>query len=222
MSNGIASGSNIRKAATLTAALVVSVLQASAVTYRDIDTFVTGGQGQLISGSTSASGTFSILNPSEGQTVTIGSGYGTESGKTYSDIAGFMPGYDLAYNASAYFYVRDDGDTTAKEVVSIKLEGLQFDTQYSYSATTIADGDSWLVNAALLVLLNIDGTLQYSINALDGSDFFLEYARLDVDAINIFPKPSPSTGGTSVPDGGATAILLGAGLLGMVVVRRKK
>jgi VPDSG-CTERM motif len=202
--------------------LAATVLQASAITYRDIDAFGTPGQGQYVGGNNTVNGTFSILNPSEGNSVTISSGYGSESGKTYSDISGFMPGYDLAYDASAYFYVRDDGDK-AKEVVSIKMEGLQFDKQYSYSATTIADGNSWLVNAILLVLLNLDGTLQYSVKALDGSDFYLEFARLDVQAKNIFPHPSPGgTPGTSVPDGGATALLLGSALIGIFMVRREK
>jgi hypothetical protein len=78
-------------------------------------------------------------------------------------------------------------------------------------------GNLWAASALLLVQLNLDGTLNYSVKA-EGvtSDFYLDYARLDVDA-----WVNPSGGGTSVPDGGASAILLGLGVAGLAMFRRK-
>ena len=118
------------------------------------------------------------MSPTEGNTVTIKSGYGTESGKTYSDIAGFRPLEDIAYNASAYFYVRDDKDSAA-EIINIKLDGIQFDKDYSYiSSPVILGGNLWAASAWLLIQLNLDGTLKYTVKT-EGltSDFYLHYAR---------------------------------------------
>ena len=57
-----------------------------------------------------------------------------------------------------------------------------------------------------------DGKLKYTINAKSG-DFIVVSAALLVDAS---PRPR-----NSVPDGGATAALLGLGLLGLSAVGRK-
>ncbi|HEX7859522.1 MAG TPA: VPDSG-CTERM sorting domain-containing protein [Verrucomicrobiae bacterium] len=198
------------------------IVNTDAVAFRDVDSFVVNGKGQIVNSSTAANGVFSIVSPSEGNSITIGAGYGSESGKTYSDIAGFRPGYDVAYNASAFFYIRDDYDATkAPEIVNVKLDGLRFDSETSYTTTSIVGGNLWLANAVLLIALNIDGTLKYSVTSGNGSDFYLEYARLEVDAWQWLPTTGGTTGGgTNVPDGGATVMLFGVGLLGLFATQR--
>ena len=96
------------------------IVNTDAVAFRDVDSFVVNGKGQMVNSGAAANGVFSIVSPSEGNSITIGAGYGSESGKTYSDVAGFRPGYDIAYNASAFFYIRDDKDY-ASEMVNVKL-----------------------------------------------------------------------------------------------------
>ena len=200
------------------AAVTLAIVQTNAVTFRDVDSFIgADGKGRLVNALNPVNGTFSIVAPSEGNTVTIKSGYGTESGKTYSDIAGFRPLEDIAYNASAYFYVRDDWDSAA-EIINIKLDDIQFDHEYSVLSTPLLlGGNLWSASAWLLIQLNIDGTLKYTVKA-EGltSDFYLDYARLDVDA---WVKGS---GGHSVPDGGATLVLLGLAFTGITLARTAK
>jgi hypothetical protein len=201
------------------AAVTLTLAQTNAVTFRDVDSFIgADGKGRYVNALNPVQGTFSIVAPSEGNTVTIKSGYGTESGKTYSDIAGFRPLEDIAYNASAYFYVRDDRDSSTAEIINIKLDGIQFDKDYSYiSSPLILGGNLWSVSAWLLIQLNVDGTLKYTVKAEGlASDFYLDYARLDVDA---WIKGS---GSHSVPDGGATLVLLGLGFAGMIFARSPK
>ena len=197
------------------------IVNTDAVAFRDVDSFVVNGKGQMVNSGADANGVFSIVSPSEGNSITIGAGYGSESGKSYSDVAGFRPCYDIAYNASAFFYIRDDKDY-ASEMVNVKLDGLRFDSETSYTATSIVGGNFWLANAVLLIALNIDGTLAYSVTAGNGSDFYLEYARLEVDAIQWLPSSGGTTGGggTNVPDGGATVMLFGVGLLGLFATQR--
>ena len=196
------------------AVLVSTLVSASAVSFRDVDSFIgSTGKGKLVTQSNPVEGVFSIVAPSEGNSVTIRSGY-ADSGTTYTDVAGFQPLQDVAYNASAFFYFRDDGDRAA-EMVNVKLDNIQFlDTDsYMTSAPVTLGGNLWNASAWLLIQLNIDGTLKYSVKAEGTSDFYLEYARLEVDAITL-PKPF------SVPDGGATVVLLGLGFVAAATARR--
>ena len=62
------------------------------------------------------------------------------------------------------------------------------------------------VLGSVLFDLSKDGILNYHIKKVSG-DFYVSFARLDAEA--------------AVPDGGATAVLLGLGMLGLSAVSRK-
>ena len=190
----------------------ISLASASAVAFRDVDSFIgANGRGVLVNQSTSANGSFSIVAPSEGNSITIGSGY-TDAGATYSDIAGFRPGIDLATSASAFFYFRDDHDTQADRV-NVTLDNLSFINNYKIDAPVFFGG---VLAANILVQLNTDGKLSYAVTPQGNLDFYLEYARLDVNAT------IGQQGTTAIPDAGSSAALLACGLAGIALcaVRR--
>jgi hypothetical protein len=97
---------------------------------------------------------------------------------------------------------------------------------------------AWVTNVGLLeggelVLDTTKGDLTYTFTGAEASsgDYFISFGgALDVlaaqfytvDATSILGTPDYSVAGfTSVPDGGTTLTLLGIGLLGLVVFRRK-
>jgi hypothetical protein len=192
----------------LAAGAFVAVQQSQALTWRDMEshlgTVLSAGPG----GTASATGEFDITGGSD--SITITPPVYTDAGNTYSDITGFQPGTDVATAARASFWFRDDIDNAAEAervVVTLDLV-VPFKDQVLQSEGFDIFGGT----ANILASLNADGKVTYEVTAVDG-DFVFDYARLDVDGIdNTIP---------SVPDGGATAMLLGLGTLGVAAMRRK-
>jgi hypothetical protein len=192
----------------LAAGAFVAVQQSQALTWRDMEshlgTILSAGPG----GTASASGQFDITAGND--SITITPPVYTDAGNTYNDITGFQPGTDVATGAKVNFWFRDDLDnTTEAERVSVTLDLANFlnNELVKTEGFSIFGGQ-----ADILASLNADGKVDYQVTAIEG-DFVFDYARLDVDGIdNQIP---------SVPDGGATAMLLGLGTLGVAAMRRK-
>jgi hypothetical protein len=196
------------------AAITVLMLQPSlsAVPFLDIDSFIgKTGTGRLVTQSSPVNGSFDITSPGDGDSITIKSGY-TDSGLTVSDITGFRPGIDTVTSGVAYFYVRDDNDSAADRV-NVKLDNISFVDNYKIT-TPVFVGNFLAAN--ILVQLNTDGKLEYSITPQGNTDFYIEYASLLVDA-TLGSVPSP----TAVPEGGSTLLFMGCGLIALAGVKKK-
>jgi hypothetical protein len=186
-------------------ALVVGAQQAKALTWSDAqnpsDYMNALGLG---GGSASVTGTFDLKNPGS-STYTITAPYPGLT--TISDQGGFVPGTDVATSATAFFWFRDDNDPNETEHVAVNLNGLPFTGgQVTSEGVSVFGG-----TADVTATINLNGTVTYTVTATDG-DFFFDYADLTAtgDVIR-----------TNAPDGGATASLLGVGLLGVAAIRRK-
>lgn len=127
----------------------------------------------------------------------------------------------------------DDADGIADDVGYVlgsgglsALAGFTFTGQdqtthtYSYQLENQATlpGSSFILTfgqdhvlGSALVTLTADGNIDFTINNTGATEFFLSTAVL-----RTFQETS-----TNVPDGGATAIMLGLGLLGLGALRRK-
>jgi len=178
-------------------ALVVGSVYA--VPFRDVDSFMNNNKGVLVTKTAPLTGAFSILAPGDGDSIKIGAGY-TDSGTTYTDISGFRPGIDMATSASAFFYFRDDNDAAADRV-NVTLDNLAFVDNYKIESPIYFGGT---LAANLLVQLNSDGKLVYSVTPQGNLDFYVEYARLEVNATLGGSSQVPA----SVPEGGSTVALL--------------
>ena len=83
--------------------------------------------------------------------------------------------------------------------------------------------DTWLgtgVSATAEIQLNETGILDYEISISQG-DIYLRSATLVAWAERRTPASPVQGGGSTVPDGGVTGVLLGANLLGFALLRRK-
>lgn len=116
-------------------------------------------------------------------------------------------------------YVLGSGGLTA--LAGFTFTGQDLTTHsYSYqleNQSTLA-GNSFLLTfgedhvlGSALVTLTADGNIDFTINNTGATEFFLSTAVL-----RTFQEPS-----SNVPDGGATVITVGLGLLGLGVLRRK-
>ena len=196
---------------------VLAVSPVSAITYRDIDnpnkTLVAG---DAVNGK--YEGIFDLVNGDGEAPMTIGLPYSLGARGTFSDIAGFTPGSMQAINGKVSFWLRDDDalTTDGSESYSIALDDLS-------SVLTGSNFGMWKFQSSglginLLLEINTTGQLKYSVTAIDDgdpntvNDFILDYAMLQINA-------EPITG---VPDGGATALLFGFGLVGLGSFRLRR
>lgn len=183
----------------LTAAASLVSSQAITAHFTDVDQI--GGDNFVTKQNAAIAGFFDIVT-GDGDTITISSPYYAPP-QTFSDVAGFVPGRDSVKSAYVHFYFRDDNDAKVESVrINLDYYTLNRNIGIANMSFSIFDGDA----TGAIEALEIDGRLKYNIIRADG-DFYFDYARLEVDA--------------SVPDGGTTAVLLGAGMLVLGAVRRK-
>jgi len=186
--------------------------------YQDIDSY----EVLLNAQNPSQSGTFDItFRASDGSpsvtinnTRTAGNRY-LNAGVTYQDILGFVPGgLETIVSANAYFYIRNANGNN--DVISIALSDFVLGSsayQGNASHVVMAGGlDSGGIN-----LLNENGVLSYTVSRDSGS-FTLDYAQLQVETVHGGsggPSPDP------VPEGGATAGMLGCAMLVIGAMSRR-
>ena len=165
----------------------------------------------VISGATSSAATITDYN-------FYGNG---DDGRLINTSSGFTDSFDIRYGynpqtqtintAVAYFSLWDGSKS---ESVSIDLGSVN-----DWKTAGSFDGDIYLggvLTGTILVDLREDGVLNYRISLGNTSgSYYLEYAWLAADVVNA-PQQQPS----QVPDGGATAALLGASLIGLTFLRR--
>ena len=115
---------------------------------------------------------------------------------------GYVPGSGLS-SATVTFWVHDQTrHELADEIASVVLDGEWFSNSPSnLPFANVAFGGNLGLN--LLLALEANGTLSYTVTAVSGS-LFLKRAEL-----------------TAVPDAGSTIMLLGLGLLGIIAARRR-
>lgn len=120
---------------------------------------------------------------------------------------GFTPFQDLIYNYSLEIALYDDFDRwDSSEWALIDQPGFFGDGFYDFSYTSEDFGWSF----AGLLTLNIFGELDVTISSWWG-DFYLDYSVLTANGYDNAPVPEPST-----------FLLLGAGIAGLAIYRRKK
>lgn len=179
--------------------VLLSALCASsvhAILYTDLDLF---GAGSLVDPSHSLNGTFEI---------------NSDDPDGIHDLWGYDPGTEEVTNATATFFLHDDGllGDIAPEKFTIKLGPDTFIDSQPVPFLFTTGG----VTGNAFFDLSEDGVLAYSIVAVPNnrwngiSDFKVYSALLTVDAR-----------ARAVPDGGTTGLLLGMGFLGLCVLQRK-
>ena len=180
---------------TLAACLLTGV-SASAITYSDLQlpNVLLDANNQATA---SVTGLFDLEN--------TGSQSLESYGLPYKDRAGFDADTMDAVSGTVEFLVYDiSGDLNTFSINLGNLSLIEDGTfnYYFYEASDVA--------ASLLVGISDTGTLEYKVTAQNDSVFRLGGAYLEVEV----------NGPTSVPDGGASIILLGLGCLGLAGVRR--
>ena len=132
----------------------------------------------------------------------------TKSGE-FNITTGLLGGYDplteTVSSATVWFAVSDDQLLDSDEWVQFTLDGLNFLNPIEVDLTLV----SGQVSGSALVSLDSTGTLSYTIHRTEG-DFWALGAKLMAQA-----------GPRSVPDGGATLMLLGGALARIEVLRRR-
>lgn len=193
-------------------ALIAGIQQSQAIPFRDAQ----NGPGDAgpLGVLASATGTFNVVNPLDGGIV-IAAGY-FGAGDAISDIGGFSPvglgGTDTAISGVASFFVRDATSDGVLEEVTIELDSELFidDGGIPNGGLTIHSGP---ISATILLSVNDDGLVDWTVTNTGESTVFLDHAILRIEAER---RPPVTT-----PDGGATAALLGLGVLGVAAIRRK-
>ena len=143
-----------------------------------------------------------------GQPVKLGSTRTWYEGTFNIAEDGYNPTTHQVSSAVVMFAFGDDNDS-AYEEVSVDLGLVEGAFGKQFNVLTLFGGD---LKIGLVQDLSADGILNYKIN-MESGDFYLGYASLVAQA-TVRPQ-------NAVPDGGATAALLGLGLLGLSVIRRK-
>ena len=190
-------------------ALIVGVQQSQAISFRDAQTV-----GVTIAPSGSTSGIFNIVVPGLGTTISAGY-FG--AGTVLPDIGGFSPvgsgGTDTAVGGTAAFFVKDaSADDNVTERIEVDLGAALFQAgDIPDGGKVIASGP--LTDVTIIADINDNGLVTWTVKNTGESNVVLDHAILDVDA-----EREVITG---TPDGGATAMLLGLGTLGLAAMRRK-
>ena len=131
---------------------------------------------------------------------------GTAEYKGFFDIKGkYNPALETVTNAQAWFLVSDDLFDWQKERVALDLGNKPFIGPSNASANLLGGQ----ISGDALKTLATTYTLQYTFRAIEG-DFLALAAKLYVETC---PK--------TVPDGGATLMLLGLSLAGIEPLRRR-
>jgi hypothetical protein len=182
---------SIRLMLAALASLAISATSAQAIPYLDLNLIGV----RLDAKTPSYSGEFNILD-----------------GGDIPGTPNYNPTTHEVTSATVWFGFADDSlpwQDDSNETVKIDLGSVSgYLGPIEINLATIVSG---AVGSLLMDLQ--DGKLTYKINETSG-DFYVGYAKLVADV-------SPKTPGSRVPDGGATAALLGFGLLGLSAVRRK-
>lgn len=162
----------------------------------------------ILSSSISSAAVFSDLNEYDRVIIGINSGSGRLPSFTDEfDITadGYTP-LDEISSAWVQFNVQDENRNEGDiETFRVELDNLVFDDNFGGTLpfAVVSFGGNLLAN--LIVELESDGRLSYTIEATAG-DFRLKSAYLEA---------------TTVPDGGMTVGTLGLGLLAIAGIRRK-
>jgi hypothetical protein len=207
-------------------ALVVGAQSARAVTYLDADDYnpanaVVGGQ-LILGGGGTFSSSFNIVAPdADDGSFTVNAatlGYtGPTAGDTFTSVTGFNPAIDTVVTGSGAmgFWFRV-GPAAEYEVTieDIALGGNGNGVTLSRNIL-LQNGLSVNIEASI----QATGAVTYKVtnngstaDELVSPNIRLDYAYLQIDATRQV---------TTAPDGGATAMLLGLGALGMAGLRRK-
>jgi VPDSG-CTERM motif len=162
---------------------------------------------------------------------------GNSSNRTYSstfDISGYANFSD--YNILSFevtFAFADDSDNGFEHVdITLgqnengSLTTIWDDREVDGSHADAPNSYDWLSplsfsSGALLLDLQADGILNYSVTIQSKDSWRVEDAYLKIAQLTAKAERKPVTTNTPVPDGGATLGLLGLGLMGLGALRRK-
>lgn len=177
----------------------------------------------LISGASAA--TYSDLNPADVRLDSYAGGY---LGKYWIANPLYNPSYTGVFTLAGY-------DPLAEEIISASVsfklwDGDRLNESYSLTLSdmaftgsnffgSISFGGSVIGNA--LVDLSETGALSYTITANTGS-FWLTEASLTAESQALPPIFAKDAAPERVPESGATVMLTGAALLGLVAFKRKQ
>jgi hypothetical protein len=190
-----------------------SSAMASTFTFSDADSFGgLNGSGNPIGvtltagGSDTQGGSFNFVTADSTPSFIIGDPYQANDQGPYKTQLGFIVGQNFVISGNVSLFLRDtdtalspDGGEAivyTSQLLSQTITGGSFETQLH-----ISQG----INASVIGFINAQGFITYTVQATSGS-FILDAAYMEVNA---------------VPDGGATAMLLGVGILGLGAMRRK-
>jgi hypothetical protein len=116
-----------------------------------------------------------------------------------SDVVGFNPAKETIVSADAFFDVNPDF-FLSDQTVTIGLGSKKnWVNKYDFNIEDFPGGP---IVGKLLLDLNKDGTLDYTVNWVSGDGFTLVQAGLGAET-------------NSIPEGGSALMLLGVGLMGL-------
>lgn len=185
-------------------ALILSAARAHAIDYTDVQ----NPNVEINTQNPVYGSYFNIINPGSESY----SGVGTDAG-------GYVLGTPIS-DATATFWFQDSGADGHGELIAVGLGIFQDGHILSDGALQYQGGDHWnasvniLGSDASIDILMDQGLLNYAVTG--AGDFTLQYARLVANT-----SDANTSGSSSVPDGGTTLVLLGAGFLGLLGFQRK-
>jgi hypothetical protein len=153
----------------------------------------------------SKSGTFDFVVADGTSFFQTGTPYPLTDQDPYSTVLGFLVGTDTVVDGYVALFFRDPRGgsetlTYTSSLFSQLITSGAFTTQLHIQES---------INATVAGIIDASGNINYTITATTGS-FILDGAYMEI-----------YTKRPSVPDGGATAMLLGMGVLSLGAIRRK-